>query len=182
MSYGATYPGGYSVKRLVHTTGGGFKAWIVGGRTHDGDLTQKTGSKKLTIVGASARDLLEDQEVQREAVAEVPEHFELVEQAIGTPELVDLLGRRPRRFRSRRSNMSWQPEPPALLLCPPARSARARVAMECVRVSSVVSDRFLKVVPVIERPGAKGGGSYIRPGAVWRRRRQLWPTITRTPR
>ena len=64
--------------------------------------------------------------------------------------------------------MSWQPEPPALLLCPPARSARARVAMECVRVSSVVSDRFLKVVPVIERPGAKGGGSYIRPGAVWR--------------
>ena len=30
--------------------------------------------------------------------------------------------------------------------------------MECVRVSSVVSDRFLKVVPVIERPGAKGGG------------------------
>ena len=91
-------------------------------------------------------------------MAEVPEHFELVEQAIGTPELVDLLGRRPRRFRSRRANMSWQPEPPALLLCPPARSARARVAMECVRVSSVVSDRFLKVVPVIERPGAKGGG------------------------
>ena len=42
------------------------------------------------------------------------------------------------------------------------------MAMECVRVSSVVSDRFLKVVPVIERPGAKGGGSYIRPGAVWR--------------
>ena len=52
----------------------------------------------------------------------------------------------------------WQPEPPALLGASPRDLARARVAMECVRVSSVVSDRFLKVVPVIERPGAKGGG------------------------
>ena len=69
----------------------------------------------------------------------MPEHFELVEQAIGTPEHVDLLGRRPRRFRSRRSNMSWQPEPPALVPTSREGTEAARVAMECV-VAGAVDD------------------------------------------
>ena len=46
---GAVTQGGYSVEGPFHTARGGFEASGVGGRTHHGDPTQKTGSKKLSM-------------------------------------------------------------------------------------------------------------------------------------